>query len=392
VKKISDQRSGINNTLRLLSKALEFNSSQIQIIKDIEDKSTVILKYNDLILDSEAAPIDVHKSIAQYLRERSFFWPESDSDQASVSQSTSPSYRILLSTLSGMKCLATVEMFGDPEIPEISITNITKNITPSLVDSLIMPEDTHDAFFSSLRARNGIILVNHTATKDEISGSALILALRPDACFADRPHTPAELEECMSLAKTNLLVLAGTALDPVEQIWSLCAEIKNSNLSVRSFAEQLILSFASKRVRRQCGACAKSTNIPSDTLDKLPAHIKDSLEKTYMASKGCSVCGFSCYRGTIDVSSILVADESIKSWITHGTSESLVLHAYQKGYQSLTEDGFRKVYEGLTSFEEVFENVLPFQKATLKQSNDFITIRQNHLPQKTRKPQDVCLL
>ncbi len=377
---ISNQLAGIRNTLNLLSKALKSDISHIRIQTDSDTNSTVSFYSNSEIQSSEPLNREDHLAIVSYLKKRSFLW--SSPEDGFSGRNSSPTLKILLAPLSGLTCMGDIEFAKSATVPEINISNITKESITPLSDVIIMEKALRDALTQALKQRSGMILTNHFESQKKIGGSALVLSMRPDALFFDTELSSSELLECISASKNHLVVIGVPSLNPVEQIWNICTVLKDSGASTDSFTEQLLLSFVNTRVRRQCGVCAKSTNIPADSVNKLPQIIQNSIEKTYMFSRGCSKCGFSSYRGMLDLSTAIPVDEGARTYINHGASESLVLHSFKQGMRSLMEDGISKVYQGLTSFEEIISECPPIPDGYIEAHKRMNEIKSNVSQQK----------
>ena len=70
--------------------------------------------------------------------------------------------------------------------------------------------------------------------------------------------------------------------------------------------------------------------------------------------RGCSYCQQSGYKGRLALQEIMVMDEVLAGMIIRGQEESRQLaHMREQGFQSLLEDGRRKVLQGRTTVEEL---------------------------------------
>ncbi len=114
---------------------------------------------------------------------------------------------------------------------------------------------------------------------------------------------------------------------------------------------------AQRLVRKLCSYCKKELEITEEKLLEIgvPQNIlnKYSNYKVYKAT-GCEHCKNTGYNGREAVVEILDVDKEVESLITEGASAlDLLKIAKQKGMHSMKEDGYIKVLNGITSFEEV---------------------------------------
>jgi type II secretory ATPase GspE/PulE/Tfp pilus assembly ATPase PilB-like protein/ActR/RegA family two-component response regulator len=112
---------------------------------------------------------------------------------------------------------------------------------------------------------------------------------------------------------------------------------------------------AQRLLRRLCPKCA----LPS-TADALPPHTRPPIDfdrpvRVLLASKGCTECAFTGYRGRVAIEEILTVDSSVADAIARGTfGEAILTAARLAGMRTLFEAGMRRVWVGETTYEEVF--------------------------------------
>lgn len=357
--KISSQIGAAKFIFSLINKAKELEVNRISFT--LSNKEAF---FNFQAEDGEHASSIYEKSISEelfssielYLSTRTFRWPDIEDDLSS--RNSSPKERIILSYNTDSSYLLDVEFKSQNEMVEINLKNIKyygANNTFNFKEVLFFDSYIKKALNNISEKKAGIILTNYNNSNSYISASSIILSMNPEAIFIPSILNIPDLEQLIKLSNENLFVIGSTCLDPIEQIWGFCSYLKKADVPTDSYLDKLRLSFVNKRVKRQCGACSKSTNVPSESFNKLPDIIKENLENTYMFSRGCSNCGYSSYNGFLDISSALLLDEQSRAYISHGSSESLILHAYKNGLRSLMEDGISKIYAGLTSFDEIFK-------------------------------------
>lgn len=133
-------------------------------------------------------------------------------------------------------------------------------------------------------------------------------------------------------------------------------------------ASSVIAFVAQRLVRVNCEKCKQ----PHTDLDeKTQQIIKESLglasaqEITVYRGKGCEHCNGTGYAGRQAIHEILVLDEDIRKLIMERVpAETIKKKAMHKGMQTLLQDGFKKVLEGLTTPEEIIR-VAPADHAEL---------------------------
>ncbi len=118
----------------------------------------------------------------------------------------------------------------------------------------------------------------------------------------------------------------------------------------------LNLVLAQRLVRRVCPRCRQQFE-PSRkvrrTLEKLGMPLAQLAK-----GAGCRHCRNTGYRGRIAIHEMLVIDDELRDVITSNPTLITVRQlARQKGMASLLEDGLRKVREGITTLEEVWQAV-----------------------------------
>ena len=119
---------------------------------------------------------------------------------------------------------------------------------------------------------------------------------------------------------------------------------------------------AQRLIRVLCNNCKVSYHPSPDELDKMgkacgEAYVSNILSDNkvqFYRATGCEKCSGTGYYGRIGIYELLVATNSIKTLIIRKESaESIREVAIREGMITLIQDGFAKVTEGLTDFEQV---------------------------------------
>jgi CheY-like chemotaxis protein len=297
------------------------------------------------------------------LSERTFFWP--DRGDNLFETNTQQVKRLLFAPLSPFRLLADYSLSSRSEGQSHSVLldNILWTEIAPITDNLMLNDVNKQAILLAAKSKSGLVLTSKTIEPGVISAAAIILALRPDAVYYHDSSTNPLVKEALSLAADHLVVVAVEGSDPVDLTYSFISAFAPQLDLFADCCKKLRLSIVHRRVKRTCGACARSTPVSSATIERLPAILRPLAKDTYMFSRGCDKCGNTAYRGTVGLDSVLGITEDLREILAEGTSAEVFSHvAYAKGTRPLMEDGLRKIYTGLTSFEEVFrvcKNISP---------------------------------
>jgi len=118
------------------------------------------------------------------------------------------------------------------------------------------------------------------------------------------------------------------------------------------FASNLIGIIAQRLVRKLCPLC-KSGYTPDDSECTLLG-ISPKTEITLFRPTGCHDCDLQGYKGRLAIMEILRFDRSLIELVTRRAGlKELTDYALTQQFVPLTEDGVRRVCEGLTSLHEV---------------------------------------
>ncbi len=110
---------------------------------------------------------------------------------------------------------------------------------------------------------------------------------------------------------------------------------------------------AQRLVRRICEDC-KEVYVPSEfEIISLGFDLKKKFPKVYKG-KGCSKCSNTGYLGRIAIFEILKIDDIIRELIFAGSlSAEIRERAHDAGMKTLREDGIEKVFNGITTLDEI---------------------------------------
>jgi len=117
-------------------------------------------------------------------------------------------------------------------------------------------------------------------------------------------------------------------------------------------ASSVASAIAQRLLRTICPRCKVSYTPSKEMLAKI--NLEAGKEHKFHHGKGCKTCRNTGYLGRSGIFEILVVDEAIKDLILSNASSSEIRQAAIKaGMKTLREDGMEKVFEGITSIDEV---------------------------------------
>ena len=112
---------------------------------------------------------------------------------------------------------------------------------------------------------------------------------------------------------------------------------------------------AQRLVRRLCPDCCEPQSIAQgDVPDDFPWERMKELNAEVCRPVGCPACRNNGYRGRVGVYELLVSNDEIRELATQrSASVNIKRAAQQAGMQTLRDDGWQKVLDGITTIDEV---------------------------------------
>jgi type IV pilus assembly protein PilB len=116
---------------------------------------------------------------------------------------------------------------------------------------------------------------------------------------------------------------------------------------------------AQRLARRICPDCKEVHEYPRQTLIDMQVP-EEWLDRPLYQGRGCQTCGDSGYKGRVALYEILRCNDELKEYILQGYSTAeLKAEAVRMGMDTLRMAGLKKMYEGVTTPEEVVRNTAP---------------------------------
>ena len=110
-------------------------------------------------------------------------------------------------------------------------------------------------------------------------------------------------------------------------------------------------AIAQRLVRTICPNCKEGYTPQKELLEKLGSDKKDV---TFYRGKGCKNCRSTGYRGRTGIFEILILNDKIKELVgKRAPTHEIKQAALEAGMKTLQDDGLQKVFDGVTTIEEV---------------------------------------
>jgi general secretion pathway protein E len=116
-------------------------------------------------------------------------------------------------------------------------------------------------------------------------------------------------------------------------------------------SSSLLGVMAQRLVRTLCPNCKEAAS-PTQSERQLLL-LRDDEDPVIYHAKGCEQCSNTGYRGRTGIYELVLVDEKIRGYIHDGASEQKIEKYARTQTTGIRHDGFRKVYEGSTTLEEV---------------------------------------
>jgi general secretion pathway protein E len=116
-------------------------------------------------------------------------------------------------------------------------------------------------------------------------------------------------------------------------------------------SSSLLGVIAQRLVRTLCVECKEAVS-PSESERSL-LHLRDDENPVIYHARGCEQCSNTGYRGRTGIYELVLVDEKVRGYIHDGVSEQKIEKYARTKTAGIRQDGFRKVFEGSTTLEEV---------------------------------------
>ena len=197
------------------------------------------------------------------------------------------------------------------------------------------------------------VQVNPKAGLTFASGLRSILRQDPDIILVGEIRDPETASVAMQAAETGHLVLSTLHTNDA---FSTVNRLFNLGVTSDLVASNLLAVVAQRLVRKICPHC-KTDYIP-DSQELRRLGIPDDSQRTatsvFYKGVGCETCLQTGYYGRIGVYEIFVPSNRLRHEIaTQPSQHALKALAIEEGMTTMLTDGIEKIFQGLTTIEEV---------------------------------------
>jgi len=133
------------------------------------------------------------------------------------------------------------------------------------------------------------------------------------------------------------------------------------NMGIEPFlvTAALNLILAQRLARRICAECKTEYDVPRQSLVDMQVP-EELFDQPVYHGAGCSRCGDNGFRGRVALYEVMPVNEELKDYILQGYSTAeLKQEAIRLGMDTLRMAGIKKMFEGISTPEEIVRNTAP---------------------------------
>jgi len=185
-------------------------------------------------------------------------------------------------------------------------------------------------------------------------GLRAIMRMDPDIILVGEIRDKETAVTAVQAALTGHLVLSTIHAND-----AVSAVIRLIDMGVEPFlvTSAVIGSLSQRLVRRVCRSCSNMREAPAVAALAYKAEMGQERSE-FLYGHGCNLCSRTGFLGRVGSYELLVLSDPIRKLVTKGTSASeLKALAMQEGMVTMRRDGMQKASDGLTTPDEVVQNV-----------------------------------
>ena len=197
------------------------------------------------------------------------------------------------------------------------------------------------------------------------SGLRALLRQDPNVMMVGEIRDSETATMAANAAMTGHLVFTTIHTNDAASAFTRFLEMKVEDFVVSS---TIILVIAQRLVRKVCNECATRKKIDAVVLKKIKERtdvmealerkqpgISQELEKhNFRVGRGCEKCFQTGYLGRVGLFELLTPTKEIHDAIlNHTSAEQIKAVAVKNGFHDMVTDGIDKIFEGITTFDEV---------------------------------------
>ena len=116
---------------------------------------------------------------------------------------------------------------------------------------------------------------------------------------------------------------------------------------------------AQRLVRKICKECREQTMPSTDLLAQLSLTPDDVIDKKFYRGRGCATCNNTGFKGRSGLFEFLPMNDQLRELINQGASTEKIRDlAMRTGMIPLRDSGLEKVFDGVTTIEEVIRETV----------------------------------
>lgn len=178
-----------------------------------------------------------------------------------------------------------------------------------------------------------------------------ILRQDPDIILVGEIRDLETAEIAIQASLTGHLVLSTLHTNDAPSTITRLVDMQIEPFLITSTLEAIL---AQRLVRTICQNCREPYQPDEKELKAIGLTVEEARERTFSRGKGCDLCDNVGYKGRIGIFELLVMSEEIKVLvIERSPAKDLRAKAQEQGMRMMREDGLEKIYQGITSIEEV---------------------------------------
>ncbi len=234
--------------------------------------------------------------------------------------------------------ISTVEDPVEYRMPRVNQTQINPKVGMTFAAALrsLLRQDPDILMVGEIRDEETLEIALHAA----MTGHLVLSTLHTNSAAATLPRMLDMGAEPFLIASTVNIIIAQRLAR------KLCQECKKSYTLDPDEAKALEKSVDTGEVF----AYLKS----QESIGNVMGNAKSLADLTFYKPAGCDQCGGEGYRGRVGLYEVLAMETNIRKLVTQSaTSEVIEAEAKKNGMSRMSEDGFLKAVQGITTIEEI---------------------------------------
>jgi general secretion pathway protein E len=181
------------------------------------------------------------------------------------------------------------------------------------------------------------------------SGLRSIVRQDPDIIMVGEIRDRETAEIAIESALTGHLVFSTLHTNDAA---SAITRLQDMGIDTYLISSSVLAVMAQRLVRRVCRHCAQEQ--PMSDAESQLLKIDARAHPQFMRGAGCERCGHTGYRGRVGIYELLLLSDDIRHVISEGGDANRIrAQALREGMRTLRQDALEKLYQGITTPEEI---------------------------------------